>query len=168
MGRLSEENIAAWYPCLFRTALRLTGSQQDACDLTQQAFCNAISRWQQFDGHSKPITWLHRILINGYRDFRRREGVRQAESFDEWAMAGAARGDAVEDAERQEELRELRKVIAGLSDTLRRTFVATVLDGYSYQQAAEMLSVPVGTVASRVHQARQQLQVEMRNIFPES
>ncbi len=45
------------------------------------------------------------------------------------------------------------------------TFVATVLDGYSYEQAAEMLAVPVGTISSRIHQARQELKATMTRLF---
>jgi len=51
---------------------------------------------------------------------------------------------------------------------LRVAFVATVLDGYTYEEAAELLSVPVGTVASRVHGARKHLQGVMQQAFPEA
>ena len=54
-----------------------------------------------------------------------------------------------------------------LPDPCRQAFVATVLDGYTYDQAAEMLGVPRGTVASRVNQARRRLHTVMRQAFGE-
>ncbi|MCY2925432.1 MAG: sigma-70 family RNA polymerase sigma factor [Planctomycetota bacterium] len=68
---LDEEKITAWYPVLFRTALRLTGSATDAADLTQQAFCRAIEHWDRFQHNSSPLTWMYRILINGMKDWAR-------------------------------------------------------------------------------------------------
>jgi RNA polymerase sigma-70 factor, ECF subfamily len=163
LDTLSERDIANWYPRLYRTALRLTGSEHDAADLTQQAFCKALNNWHRFEVRSSRLTWLHAILVNAARDHFRSRKVRQTESLDEWALPdtdGPLTG--AELVERGEELGELRKAIETLSPTVRGTFVATVLDGYSYEQASEMLGVPVGTVSSRVHQARQELRVSMK------
>ncbi|MHC4561537.1 MAG: RNA polymerase sigma factor [Planctomycetota bacterium] len=156
-----------WYPRLFRTALRLTGSEQDADDMTQQAFCKALSSWDRFDGRCQPLTWLHSILLNCVRDAMRRRVTRQATSLDEWAIPAFAGFDecVAEGAVRQEELRALRNAIEQLGSPVRQAFVATVLDGYSYRQAAEMLDVPVGTISSRVYQARQELKSAMIGLF---
>lgn len=170
MNRPSEQQIAAWYPRLFRTALRLTGRPDDAADLTQQAFYQALSAWDDFDGGALPTTWLHQILVNCVRDWARRRAVRAARPIEPWDLPGpdaASAGEAVrlEDAE---ELAALRQAIGGLSEPVRQAFVATVLDGFSYQEAAEMLGVPLATIASRVHQARLRLQAVMRRAFGEA
>lgn len=167
MNGLSEQDIAGWYPRLFRTALRLTGSEHDAGDLTQQAFYKALSNWHRFEFRSSPLTWLHAILMNCIRDHLRRQAVRQTEPLDEWALSASLTFDecAAENASAKEELAELRKAVKQLSPTLRQTFVATVLDGYTYQQAADMLSVPVGTISSRVCQARRELTSAMRELY---
>lgn len=167
LRELSEQDVAAWYPKLFRTALRLTGSEHDADDLTQQAFFKALNNWGQFQARSGRLAWMFTILMNCTRDFFRRNRVRAAEPLDEWALPVSAGFDdcVAEDAQRREELAELRKSIEQLSPTIRQTFVATVLDGYSYEQAAEMLAIPVGTISSRVHQARQELKATMTRLF---
>ncbi|MCY2930760.1 MAG: RNA polymerase sigma factor [Planctomycetota bacterium] len=167
---MDEKKIAAWYPVLFRTALRLTGSVTDAADLTQQAFCRAIEHWDSFQHNCSPLTWMYRILVNGMKDWSRRETTRRAAPLDEWApLIEDPDGPGVpETAARNEQLMILRKAIGALAQPMRQAFVATVLDGYSYREAAELLGVPVGTVASRVNAARTELSQTMRQRFPEA
>ena len=64
MKRPNDEQINMWYPRLFRTALRMTGQVEIAGDLTQQAFCNALNKWELFEGKVLPTTWIHQILVN--------------------------------------------------------------------------------------------------------
>lgn len=170
MSQPSDRQIASWYPRLFRTALRMTGSLDDAADLTQQVFYKALSRWDQFDGRCRETTWLHSILVNCVRDHFRRKDGRVNEVSDDWALARLIdhMPNSEEQVERNEKLVWLGNVIEKLPDTLRWAFVATVLDGYSYRQAAELLSVPVGTVASRVYEARQRINGEMQRKFREA
>ena len=169
MDRLSEEQVAMYYPRLFRTALRLTGNREDSADLTQQAFCKAVSHWGQFDGKCQPATWLHGILINCVRDWFRGKARRNTKEFHEWALVNTAsvHEGADETLDRVERLGRLRQAIEALSEDLRRPFVAAVIDGHTYKEVAEMLSIPVGTVAYRVYQARRNLRDVMLESFPE-
>ena len=169
MNRPSEEQIAAWYPRLFRTALRLTGSREDSADLTQQAFCKALSSWERFDGRSQRTTWLHGILVNCIRDQIRRSSLRAVEELQEWSLdSPSVRGGCVvEELGRREQLGRLREAIRGLDQELRQPFVAAVLDGYTYAEVAEMLGIPVGTVGHRVYRARRRLHSVMLESFPE-
>ena len=170
MKRPSNEQIDLWYPRLFRTALRMTGNAETAGDLTQQAFCKALGRWELFEGNVLPTTWIHQILINCVRDWARRKSVHEDCILNEWDLASVPdpQEHPPERLERQEQLAHMRAAIRGLPPTLEPAFVATVLDGYTYQEASEMLAVPVGTIASRIHQARQQLNAVMRQRFPET
>jgi len=168
--RPNEEQVAAWYPRLFRTALRLSGDPADASDLTQETFQKALQRWDRFDGRSRPTTWLHTILVNCVRDWRRRKSVRSAEPLQEWALPkGATRSvlgsDQLVDDREQAQL--LYEAIGELDVKLRSPFIATVIDGYTYGEVADMLDLPVGTVGHRVYQARQQVRRQMRKLFPE-
>ena len=79
VDRPSDEQVELWYPRLFRTALRMTGSVDVASDLTQQAFCKALARWGRFDGRSLPTTWLHSILTNCVRDWVRQKAAEGGE-----------------------------------------------------------------------------------------
>ncbi len=168
MERPTDEQIAMWYPRLFRTALRMTGNADDAADLAQHTFCKALDNWNQFDGKSLPTTWLHSILVNNARDWVRRQSIRNNGYLDDWTLIPADGPYHATDAlEKQEQLAHMREAIENMPKTLRPAFVATVLDGYTYQEASEMLNVPAGTIASRVYEARQQLKAEMRQKFPE-
>ena len=147
----------------------MTCRVEDAADLTQQAFCKALDRWDQFDGKGLPTTWLHSILVNCVRDWARRKSARGGEPVDPWVLTVVFDQDhgAPERLDRKEKLSRLRREIEGLPDKLRHAFIAVVLDGYTYQEAAELLSVPVGTVGSRINDARGRLRAAMRRRYPE-
>lgn len=169
-GGPTDEQVRAWYPRLFRTALRMTGSTEDAADLTQETFYKALRNWHRLDDGVLPTTWLHRILVNCVRDWARRRSVRRGRRLEQWipSIAADEQHDAAEALRRGEQLELLRSAIEELPQGLRAAFAATVLDGYTYRQAAELLSIPVGTVASRVHQARRRVAEAMRRSFPET
>ncbi len=169
MKRPSNEQIDLWYPRLFRTALRMTGCAEIAAEMTQQAFCNALNKWELFEGKVLATTWIHQILVNCVRDWARRKSRHENCMLNEWELATEADpgNHPPKHLERQEELAHLRSAISNLPKMVRPAFVATVLDGYTYQEASEMLAVPVGTIGSRVYQARQELNTAMRKRFPE-
>jgi RNA polymerase sigma-70 factor (ECF subfamily) len=150
--------VEHWYPRLYRTALRLTGDPDDAAEVTQEALCRAFERRAQFAGQSKPTTWLHRILVNTAKDRLRRRQVRAAQALDEWATPVLSEARQPDDhASEHEHHQAVREAVNALPEHLRKPLIATVLDGYSYQQAGELLGIPPGTVGSRVHKARQEL-----------
>ena len=161
MAKPTDEQIANWYPRLYRTALRMTGSLEEAADLTQQAVLRAMNKWETFNGRASRATWVFRILVNCVQDWRRRQSRVPGPLPDEFALADAAPGPSGE-ASRQEELQGLRRAIQGLPADLRAALVLTVLDGYTYDEAAEMLGVPLGTVAFRVHESRELLKAALR------
>ncbi len=167
MNGPTDDQIESWYPRLYRTALRLTGSHADAADVTQQALLHALDAWQRFDGRSLRTTWLHSILLNTVRDWIRRQARRTTVPFDEFALCvvdGRA-GHGAGALESREELAELRSAVAAMPRRVREAFVLTVLDGCSYREAGDVLGVPAGTIASRVHQARRQLRTVMLKRF---
>jgi RNA polymerase sigma-70 factor (ECF subfamily) len=146
----------------------MTGSHDDASDLTQQAFLKALGRWDSFNGQSLPTTWLHRILVNCVSDWRRKRLSGPAQAIDEWALVMVVDGNATRSQpDMDEPMQRLRRAIDDLPPVLRSAFVATVVDGYTYEEAAGVLKVPVGTVGSRVHEARRQLRTVMQRDFPE-
>ncbi len=76
-------------------------------------------------------------------------------------------GEVVDELVRREGHQQLRNEIEQLPDSLRHIFVVVVLDGYTYRQAAELLSIPVGTVAARLIDARGRLRRSMGRLFSE-
>ena len=147
---------------MFRTALRMTGSDEEAADLTQQAVLRALGGWGGFNGHASPATWVFRILMNCVTDWRRRLGTAPSPIPEEFALADPRAPDAADEASRREDLEGLRWAIRNLPPALGAPFVLTILDGYTYEEAAEMLSLPVGTVAYRVYESRKLLKAALR------
>ena len=168
MERSVEQQIGQRYPQLLRTALRMTGDPDEAADLTQQACYKAVRNWHLFNGRSQRMTWLHQILVNSVRDWARKRATGKPHSLDDWCLPDVSSGgDPVDRMIRDEKMTHLRETIETLTETLRVAFIATVLGGYTYEQAAELLTVPTGTIASRVHEARHKVRKAMRSRFPE-
>lgn len=165
----TEQQVGQWYPRLFRSAWRMVGSADAAADLAQEACYRALRSWDRFDGRSPPATWLHSILVNCVRDQARKQARAKVEPFDEWCFPASSRAckQQIDRMVEQEELQRVRAAIEALPDRLRAAFVATVVDGYSYEEAGEMLGIPMGTVASRVHEARKVLNGAMRKWYRE-
>jgi RNA polymerase sigma-70 factor (ECF subfamily) len=145
----------------------MTGSHDDASDLTQQAFLKALSSWDAFNGQSLPTTWLHRILVNCITDWRRKLSSGPSQAIDEWTLLLVDGNSTGRRQDMDEPMQRLRRAIDELPAALRSAFVATVVDGYTYEEAAGLLKVPVGTIGSRVHEARKQLRTVMQRDFPE-
>ena len=72
------------------------------------------------------------------------------------------------DIDQREQLEHLRQAIEALPDKIRRAFIAAVLDGYTYKEISEILSVPVGTIAHRIYKARRSLRKTMLERFSEA
>ena len=147
----------------------MTGSIEDAFELTQETFVKALSAWEQFDGRSSPTTWLHSILVNCVRDRLRRRAMRNWRGLDAWVLHIVAQRQERrmrEQTAMEDKLARLRREVENLPASLRNAFVAVILDGYTYQEAAELLSIPVGTVASRISEARRKLHLAMRAEHP--
>jgi RNA polymerase sigma-70 factor (ECF subfamily) len=148
----------------YRYAYRLLGHEQDALDVVQDSMLKAFSALEDFDGRSGFRTWLLRIVTNTAYDWGRRRKRRTSG----WGNNGETihREPATDDdpARRlhQQDLRiVLDQALGHLSDTIRSTFVLFAELGLSYKEIAETQNVPIGTVMSRIHAAREKLQAEL-------
>ena len=149
-----------------RIAIRLLGHESDAEDAVQAAMIKALSHLDDFDGRSQFRTWLLRIVTNAALDAGRRRGRGLAR------RTHSAELDSVEpvqelDPSRTLQLEDLRRTLDDaldqLSPTLRTTFVLFADAELSYKEIAEILDIPIGTVMSRIHQARRKLQDRLRD-----
>jgi RNA polymerase sigma-70 factor (ECF subfamily) len=136
---------------------------EDVQDVTQEAFIKAFRALPRFRGESAFYTWLYRIAINTAKNHivargRRPPGVdvevEEAEYFDG--------GDALRDLEnpeasmaRDELSAAIDEAIAALPDDLRSAVTLREFDGLTYEQIAEIMECPVGTVRSRIFRARE-------------
>lgn len=150
-------------------ALQLLGNTDDALDVTQDALLRFFTHLHRFDAQRPVRPWLFRIVRNLALDLFRRRKVRQSESLD--ATFGDEEGenprldpaDPNVDLDRDLLQTQLRKrLFAALSQLTPNQREIVVLRDYqdlSYQEIAEMLDIPLGTVMSRLHGARQRLRL---------
>ncbi len=125
----------------------------DADDAVQSACEHALARWQQWTGQGAFEHWLTKILVNGWRDERRARKIRAGfdlESLPEFE-------DTTQNHAERLYLEQVGSEIARLPDGQREVLLLVAAQGLSYQETAELLSVPIGTVMSRLNRARQTL-----------
>lgn len=135
-------------PHVWRFVRHLLGDDEAAADVTQETFVRVHRSLARFRFDSRFSTWLFRIARNASVDEQRRMARRQR------IVAAVARPEASGDGALGA---ELKAALATLSPRLREAFVLVEVFGLKYQDAAEVLDVPDGTVKSRVFRARLQL-----------
>ncbi len=155
-----DATIARHSTSLLEAARRLTGSRDEADDLVQDAVMRAWTFWDRFEPGSNARAWLHRILvntfINAYRKRRReRELFRLA---GEESRREACTTSELRWAERDWLGDEVGAALASLPSEFRAVVELVDLRDLSYREVATTLGCPIGTVMSRLHRARRQLQ----------
>ena len=151
---------------LYRFVLRNIGNPSDAEDIAQQAFVEAYKAMATFRGESKMSTWLYGIAMNLVRNYLNRapHRVREYESDDVLeGLPDAADGPEAL-AERAQAMRRLSAQIAELSPELQQILMLVAVDGLSYDEAAVMLEIPVGTVRSRLFRAREAIKERLPDL----
>jgi RNA polymerase sigma-70 factor (ECF subfamily) len=147
----------------YRYAYRFLGHEQDALDVVQEAMLKAFLALGDFDGRSGFRTWLLRIVTNTAYDWGRRRKRRPSSLGG--LMPTSHEPVSNDDPGRGLHQQDLRKIIdealSRLSSTLRETFVLFAELGLSYKEIAETQDVPIGTVMSRIHAAREKLQAAL-------
>jgi RNA polymerase sigma-70 factor (ECF subfamily) len=146
---------------LFHTVYRLVdGNAEDAQDIVQEAFLHAYQSLESFKGDSQFFTWLYRIAVNTAISFKRKKrvmvridgGGEAIEPLD--ASEESRPGHALEQAEQEQ---RVQKALGRLSPEHRAVLVLKDMDGQKYEEMAEVLGVPIGTIRSRLHRARLEL-----------
>lgn len=150
---------------LLRFVQRYVGNHEDAEDVVQNTFIEAVKCAHRFSGLSKPSTWLFGIALNLARNQVRRNAADRYEMVDENFMEKLV--DSHADPAMLYELRQIAQKVDDLLGELpvkiRSTFEA-VLDGdATYEEAAEHLQIPIGTVRSRVSRVRAAVRNEYGN-----
>jgi RNA polymerase sigma-70 factor, ECF subfamily len=163
-GRTSAfgELVRRYQDRLYNAVLRVVDHGEDAADVVQDAFLNAYQSLNSFKGDSEFFTWLYRIAFNAAISLRRKRKV--VASFDAGdERAGTEPADPSEfirpgvALERSEEDAQLLAALNRLSPEHRAVLVLKDLEGQKYEDIAQVLDVPIGTVRSRLHRARMEL-----------
>jgi RNA polymerase sigma-70 factor (ECF subfamily) len=141
---------------LLRFVQRYLRNAEDAEDVVQQTFIEALRCADRFSGHSKPSTWLFGIALNLARHHVRRTVAQAHDALDEAALAQVAdaNGDPAKVLEWRQTAALVDGMLAALPARIRTTFEAVLDGGSTYEEAAGELRIPVGTVRSRVSRVR--------------
>jgi RNA polymerase sigma-70 factor, ECF subfamily len=151
---------------IYTAVLRFCGDADDARDIVQRAFLNAWRRLDSFKGDAAFSTWMYRIAFNESVSFRRESGRRRlvplqgpdGESGPEPADDRRP-GDRLESAEARG---QVQQALTLLDPDERKIIILKELDGRSYDEIAEIMDIPKGTVRSRLFRAREVLRDKLR------
>jgi len=155
-------------PQIYTLAVRLCGNESDGADVAQETFVKAWKSWSQFRGEAMASTWLYRICVNVWKNrvrYEKRRSFWKHFSLDglykeedsaprEFASPEAPLGASLEQRETQ---KSIQQAMANLGAEDRAILVMFEIDEKSYEEIAECLDVPVGTVRSRLSRAREKL-----------
>lgn len=161
-----DDLIRCYERRVYNYAYRLCGRYDDANDLASETFVRVFNSVNSFRGDSSFITWLFRIVTNVYLDDKKRKRSRPAESLDEMLeLEESTVVRQIEDtaptppqkAESTERTEIIQRAIESLPDYQRMMIVLYHSEGRSYEEIAEVLKLPIGTVKSRLNRARMSL-----------
>ena len=136
------------------------GSHELAEDLAQEAFARAYQKLHLFEGRSSFYTWLCRVAMNLLANERRRKRIENQsprEGFEAVVLSNGVNGTAEQQIEKDELRQCVHAAIAMLDVERRKVLLLRDFDGLDYEQIAEALEIPIGTVRSRLHRARLEL-----------
>lgn len=148
---------------LYRTAVRLTMSHQDADDLVQETYMQAWKSFERYEPGTNCRAWLYKILFNKY-DHHRRKKYTQAKYFqeaDEFAF-----DNSVYTAPIPEHLtdQEVISALSKLPEHYRSVVLLADVHEFDYKEVAAILEIPIGTVMSRLSRARGQLKKSLARV----
>ena len=156
----------------FRLAYSVLRDQEEALDVAQEAFVKAFRSLPKFKGDSAFYTWLFRITMNLALDRRRQRATRlrsmggEEVSPEEWERTAVATGPRPDDEAAGAERRErIGRALASLPEHHRSIIILSDIEGLSYREIAEVLAIPMGTVMSRLHNARKRLREALGPAF---
>ena len=153
---------------VFNVAYKFVGKHDEAEDLTQDIFIKIFKSLGTFDRRANFQTWLvsvsRNLCIDHYRSVRKeRQTIDRDVDANELAPAAAEPGP-IAALEQRDRITLLREALASLPDTLRTAVVMRDIQEWSYQEIAERLTLPEGTVKSRINRGRNELARQIRRL----
>ena len=165
---LFEEQAIPFMDQLYAAGLRMTRNPADASDLVQETFAKAFAAFAQFQQGTNLKAWLYRILtntfINNYRKKQRDPYQGTIDDLEDWQLGGAesvtqGRSTRSAEAEAIDHLPDsaVKDALQAIPEDFRMAVYFADVEGFSYQEIADIMKTPVGTVMSRLHRGRRML-----------
>jgi len=166
------ELVRKYQDRVFNACLRICGRREDAADLTQEAFLKAFSAIDEFRGASAFYTWIFRIAVNLSISHQRKERHRRTASIDDpggsgdadFRMPASADADPSDAIAAQETRAQVAAALATLDAEHRAAIVLRDIEGCDYQEIADILELPIGTVKSRIFRGRLALRRQLEPV----
>ncbi|MFJ5763158.1 RNA polymerase sigma factor [Neobacillus sp. NPDC093182] len=141
---------------LYATILRMTGNQQDAADLVQEAFIKIYHQLGKFDGKGSFSSWIYRVAINHCMDeFRKKRYKMERVEIKEKDIMDSHHPEVI--FLKNEKNRQLEKLIAGLPEEERMILLLRYVNELSYNEIGGLMSLPLSTVRNKLHRAKKRL-----------
>jgi RNA polymerase sigma-70 factor (ECF subfamily) len=164
-----HELVSRYANDMFRLAFSLVGNAADAEDVVQETFWGVFRGLEAFEERSSVKTWLTRIVVRQAARSRKNRSLRKALSLDRISATSGGTRPAPEPTATPAAL-DTRIDVLAMLDTLsvehRQIIVLREMQGMSYDEIAESLDVPRGTVESRLFRARQVLRDRLKDYLP--
>jgi RNA polymerase sigma-70 factor, ECF subfamily len=168
LRELFEDQALQYMDQLYAAALRMTRNPADAGDLVQETYVKAYAAFQSFEQGTNLKAWLYRILTNTYINIYRknqREPYQGAiDDLEDWQLGGAesitqGRTTRSAEAEAIDHLpdSDVKAALQSIPEDFRLAVYLADVEGFSYQEIADIMKTPVGTVMSRLHRGRRLL-----------
>lgn len=162
---------------MYGAAMKFTRDPQEAQDLLQETFMKAYAAFDRFQQGTNLKAWLYRIMtntfINEYRKQQRQPFLGAVDELEEWQLGGAESTTSTSSKSAELEAIDrapsavVTEALNTLSDDRRMTVYFADVEGFSYQEIADMMDVPIGTVMSRLSRGRSQLRTQLREYATE-
>jgi RNA polymerase sigma-70 factor (ECF subfamily) len=168
LRQLFEDQALVFMDQLYAAALRMTRNPADAGDLVQETYVKAYAAFASFEQGTNLKAWLYRILTNTYINIYRKNqrGPYQGtiDELEDWQLGGAesltqGRSTRSAEAEAIDHLpdSDVKAALQSIPEDFRLAVYLADVEGFSYQEIADMMKTPVGTVMSRLHRGRRLL-----------
>lgn len=166
---LFEQQALPFIDQLYGAALRMTRNSADAHDLVQETYVKAFAAFSRFEQGTNVKAWLYRILTNTfitlYRKKQRDPYQATTSDLDDWQLSGAESATASSRTSRSAEAEAIdhlpdsavKNALQSIPEDFRLVVYLADVEGFSYQEIADIMKTPVGTVMSRLHRGRKLL-----------